>query len=169
MRGFAIAAGILVALAIAAFVAYRLIVPRLFVAAGRGAINDSALVRVTRVAHAESTLDYKGQTVQSGPNHRYVIIDCQIDAPADKVDFDDFQLVKDKAPSLGAEENVGSNADRDYFYWSFIDGSGHPVAEVPASSAPLRARLSFKVPRDAKSGYLFYWGFYWGPLELGQP
>jgi len=28
--------------------------------------------------------------------------------------------------------------------------------------------LSFKVPSEAPTGYLFYWGLYWGPFDLAK-
>ena len=85
----------------------------------------------------------------------------------EKVDFDDFQLVKERSARLGDEQNVGDNGDRDYFYWTLLDASGTPVDQLPRSSNPFNARMAFKVPRDATTGYLFYWGLYWGPLEFG--
>jgi hypothetical protein len=55
-----------------------------------------------------------------------------------------------------------------YFGKSFIDASGNPLAEVPGSQNPVTGRIAFKVPRSARTGYLFYWGLYWGPLEFAD-
>jgi len=162
----AIAISILVIIGIAGYLAYRFLLPRAFVAAGRGVVNDSQVVTVDRVTTAETTADFSGVPVPAGPGYKYVLIDCTINAPAGQVDFDDFQLVKSKAATLGAEENVGDNADRNYFYWSFLDGSGQRLAEVANTQSPVHARIAFKVPSEATTGYLFYWGHYWGPLEF---
>ncbi len=165
MKIIAVAAGVLVVIAVVAFAAYRF-VPRAFVTAGRGVVSDPSVLSVTRVATAASTLDFNGQQVQAGTGKKYVLIDCVINAPADRIDFDDFQLVKSRAATLGDEENIGDNVDENYFYWSFLDTSGGPVSEVPKAQNPVRARIAFKVPGDSATGYLFSWGLYWGPLEF---
>ena len=159
---------VLVALVALAWVGYRLLLPRAFVSAGRGALGDARLVQLAATRSAESARDFNGAAVEAGPEHKFVLIDVRIDAPADKVDFDDFQLVREKAARLGEERNVGNNDDRDQFYWAYLDEAGNQVAEVPAAR-PFPARLTFKVPKDARSGFLFYWGLYWGPLDLGTP
>jgi hypothetical protein len=129
-------------------------------------MDDTHRISVTRVAVASATVDYDGHEVQAGPNHQYVLLDCRIAAPVDSVHFDDFQLVRDRAVTLGAETNVGDNGDRDSFYWTFLDASGRPRIQAPDAPGPFTARLAFKVPADARRGYLFYWGLYWGPFDF---
>ncbi len=114
---------------------------------------------------AAATVNYSGKDVPAGAGHRYVLVDCRIEAPVDSVDFEDFQLVRDRAV-LGYETNVGDHEDDDYFYWSYLDGSGRPTSTVPIGTGPVAARLAFKVPVDAARGYLFYWGLYWGPFDF---
>ncbi len=143
--------------------------PRATVTLGRGAIGDSSVVTVVAVATAPATSDYQGKAVQAGPGYTYVVLDCRFAAAVNEVSFDDFQLVRDRVAKLGDEVNLGDNGDADAFYWSLLDPSGHAVAELPGSTNPFMARLAFKVPVDARQGYLFYWGLYWGPLDLTAP
>ena len=168
MKLLTVSAVVLVALVALAWVGYRLLLPRAFVSAGRGAIRDVRLVQLAGTRSARSAQDFNGAAVQAGPEHKFVLIDVRIDAFADRVGFDDFQLVKEKAARLGEERNVGNNADDDNFYWAYLDDAGNQVAEAPGAR-PFSARLTFKVPKDARSAYLFYWGLYWGPLDLGTP
>src|SRR6266853_1500173 len=70
------------------------------------------------------------------------------------------------AVTTGQELNVGDNQSDDYYYWTYLDNSGRPVADLPGSVRPFTARLSFKVPGDAQIGYLFYSGLYWGPAQF---
>lgn len=166
MTASRVLAAVLLVVAVAAVVVRRTRAPRAFVTAGRGSVSDPRTISVTRVAVAPATLDYDGHEIQAGPDHAYVLLDCLITPPVDQVHFDDFQLVRDRAATLGAETNIGDNGDRDYFYWAFLDASGRPVSQPPAASGPFAARLAFKVPADAREGYLFYWGLYWGPLKF---
>lgn len=168
MKIFTIALGILAVVCVAGYLAYRFLLPRAFVAAGRGVVNDPQVVSVNHVITAATTPDFDGVPVSAGPGYKYVVIDCTINAPGGQIDFDDFQLVKSRAATLGSEENVGDNADRHYFYWSFLDDSGERLSEVPSTQSPVRARIAFKVPTEATTGFLFYWGFYWGPLQFGR-
>ena len=168
MKLLTVSAVVLVALVALAWVGYRLLLPRAFVSAGRGVLGDARLVQLAGTRSVRSAQDFNGAAVQAGPEHKFVLIDLRIDAPADRVDFDDFQLVKEKAARLGEERNVGNNADDDHFYWAFLDDAGNQVAEAPGAR-PFPARLTFKVPKDARAAYLFYWGLYWGPLDLGTP
>jgi len=115
MKVFAVIAGVLVTLAVLAWAGYRALRPRAFVAVGRGTLNDVRLIQVTTTRSAPSTMDFNGKAVDAGPEHKYVLIDVRINAPAGKVDFDDFQLVKEKAPKLGEEQNMGDHADLGYF------------------------------------------------------
>jgi hypothetical protein len=168
MKLLTVSAVVLIALVALAWVGYRLLLPRAFVAAGRGALGDARVVQLAGSRSARSAQDFNGAAVEAGPEHKFVLIDVRIDAPADKVDFDDFQLVREKAARLGEERNVGNNDERDHFYWSYLDDAGNQVAEAPGAR-PFLTRLTFKVPKDARAGYLFYWGLYWGPLDLGTP
>ena len=141
-----------------------------FVALGHGAISGVQALTVIAVATALETVNYDGKTVRAGPGHKYVLLDCRVAASPKQVEFDDFQLVRDRAAKIGQEVNIGDNRDDDYFYWSFLDPSGRPVPELPGSLSSFAVRLAFKVPRDAQSGYLFYWGLYWGPVGFeGTP
>jgi len=140
--------------------------PRASLTAGRGAVGDTSAISVRHVAIAPATVDYAGKEVRAGPDHRYVLIDCQIAVAPDSLDFNDFQLVQDRAAQLGHEINIGDHGDRDYFYWSYLDESESPVMEPPGTTGPFMARLAFKVPASARKGYLFYWGLYWGPFEF---
>jgi hypothetical protein len=106
---------------------------------------------VVAVTTAPETMNYDGRRVAVSPN---------------EVSFDDFQLVRDSVATIGQERNVGDNQDDDYFYWTYLNDSGQPVAAVPGSVRSFTARLSFKVPSDAQSGYLSYWGLYWGPAQF---
>ena len=162
LRGVAI---LLVAV-VGALILYRRFAPQAVVTIGRGPVNDPQAISVTRVAVASATANYDGHEVAAGPDHKYVVLDCRIAAPADSVDFDDFQLVRDRAAQLGHETNVGDHGDSDYFYWSYLDASGRPVVQPLSSTGPVTARLAFKVPADARQGYLFYWGLYWGPFDF---
>ena len=137
-----------------------------FVALGRGAIGNVEALSVVAVATASETRDYDGKTVHAGPDRKYVLLTCHFAVSPNQVNFDDFQLVRDSAAKAGQEANVGDNRDGDYFYWTFLDTSGRPVAELPSSTSPFAARLAFKVPSGAQRGYLFYWGLYWGPLQF---
>ena len=137
-----------------------------FIALGRGAISNIGAVSVIAVATASETMDYDGKRVQAGPDHKYVLLNCRFAVSPRQVNFDDFQLVRDSVGKVGQEANLGDNRDGDYFYWTFLDTSGRPVAELPGSTSPFAARLAFKVPSGAQGGYLFYWGLYWGPLQF---
>ena len=168
MKLLTVSVVVLGALVALAWVGYHLVLPRAFVSAGRGALGDARLVQLTGTRSARSAQDWNGATVEAGPEHKFVLVDVRIDAPADKVDFDDFQLVREKAARPGDERNVGNNAEEDYFFWAYLDDAGNQIAEAPATR-PFPARLTFKVPKDARAGFLFYWGLYWGPIDLSAP
>lgn len=169
VRIAAIAIAVLVALVLAAFVAYRVLLPRAFVAMGRGALTETGALQVIRLTTSGTALNFDGKPVDAGAGNKYALIDCRFTVPAGEVDFDDFQLVRGRSAKLGDEENVGNHADRGYFFWTFLDSAGTSISEVSGSQNPFNARLAFKVPEDATTGYLFYWGLYWGPLELARP
>jgi len=160
---------VVLAAVVAAALAYKVFAPGAPVTAGRGPLRNVNALNVTHVMVAPATLDYDGKQVLAGAGFAYVILDCKILAPASQVRFDDFQLVRDRAAKLGDEQNVGDNGDRDYFYWSFLDESGQPALQAPTQTGPFTARLAFKVPAAARTGYLFYWGLYWGPFDLTKP
>jgi hypothetical protein len=167
MKALAVIGAVLAVLGVAAWLGYRALLSRALVAGGRGAIKDARVVQVVRVQTAKAAMGYDGKPVDAGPESDYVLIDLRVDAPPDRVDFDDFQLVRGKVPQVGDEENVGDNTDRQYFYWCFVDAVGNAVLEMPTLGQPFMARVAFKVPSSARSGYLSYWGLYWGPLEFG--
>jgi len=101
---------VVVVLAIAAWMAYRFLLVRSFVAAGRGALDSAQVVQVISVTSANSTLDFSGTIVQAGSDHKYALVDIHISAPAGKVDFNDFQLVKEKVSQLGEERISATTA-----------------------------------------------------------
>jgi hypothetical protein len=136
------------------------------IAPGRGAISNTQAMTVIAVATASEAMDYDGKNVQAGPDHNYVVLHCRFAVAPNQVYFDDFQLVRDRVAKVGQEANLGDNRDGDYFYWTFLDTSGRPTAELPASTSPFEARLAFKVPSGEQGGYLSYWGLYWGPLQF---
>lgn len=166
MKRLAIVGGGALVVGLALVLAYRLLMPRAFVAAGHGSVQDAGAVSVSRVTIGDEAVNFDAKTVRAGAGHRFVLIDCRIAAPANAIDFDDFQLVGARAAKPGGEVNVGDNGDSDHFYWIFLDASGAPAPEVRGSTNPVHARLAFKVPADAKEGYLFYRGLYWGPWPL---
>ena len=168
MKILTIVGAVAVIIGLAIVIAFRILLPRALVATGRGSIQDVASVTVTRVAVANETRNFEAKTVRAGDGYKYILVDCRIAAEAGSIDFDDFQLVRNRAAKLGEEENVGNNDDIDAFFWVFLDASGAPVPEVPGSTSPVSARLSFKVPADAGAGYLFYWGMYWGPFSFHE-
>ncbi len=167
MKTLALIGAVLAVSAVAAWVGYRVLLSRALVATGRGAIEDERLVQVVRVQTAKAAVGYDGKPVDAGSESNYVLIDLRVDAPPDRMDFDDFQLVRGKARRVGEEENVGDNTDRQYFYWCYLDALGKTALEMPTLQQPFMARVAFKVPSSARSGYLSYWGLYWGPLEFG--
>ena len=139
MRVLAIVVGVVLALAGVAWVGYKVMLPRAFVAVGRGAIDSEKSVEVLRVRTGPNTLDFSGKPVEAGAQHKYVMLDLRINAPAGKSKLDDFQLVREKVSDPSGGGNIGDNTDRDYFYWAYIDANGSPITEVPATQAPFRA------------------------------
>ncbi len=165
MKPLALLGGALLVV-VAAVVVYRAGQPATFVIRGRGVIGDTSAVSVTTVAVASEATDYQGNPVQAGPGHKFVLLDCRFSAPSNQVEFEDFQLVKERPAKVGEEVNLGDTEDSDSFYWGYLDASGHSVTQPPDSTGPFRARLVFKVPTEARQGYLSYWGLYWGPFKL---
>lgn len=134
--------------------------------AGRGGLRDTGSVQIISVATAAYTNDFKGRPVAADPGSMYVVLDCQIAAPPNQVDVSDFQLVQSLVADIGAQANLGNHEDTDYFYWSYLDAAGRPVATVPVTAGSFALRLAFKVSAGSREGYLFYWGLYWGPVTF---
>ena len=82
MKILAIVGGVVLVVGLAVAIAYRLFLPRVFVAAGRGPIEDVSAVTVARVTVADEALNYDAKTVRAGDGHKYVLVDCHIAAPA---------------------------------------------------------------------------------------
>ena len=149
---------LIVLVAIVAFAAYRILLPKAFVAAGRRGLTADRIT-VERVIVERSVTGYEGQRVDADPARKFVTFDLRLAAGEGGFDVYDFQLVKAQTAELGKEENIGDNTDDNYFFWSPLDSES-------SDSANTRVRISFQVPEDATTGYLFYWGTYVGPLEL---
>jgi hypothetical protein len=156
---------VLAVLAVVALTLYRKSAARVFVSAGKGSFPAGSVI-VDRIAVTSSVAGYSNEEVKAGAGKKFVSFDLHIKAPASSVDPDDFHLVKRKADKLGSEENVGNNAEDNYFFWTPVDASGKPAEALDPSAAEVRVRLSFQVPAEARNGYLFYWGEYVGPLEF---
>jgi hypothetical protein len=165
MRSFAVAAG-LALVVVGLGTACTRDAARAFVAAGRGGVGDTSAVRVTAVATAAEATDYDGNPVRAGTESKYVLVDCLITAPPNQVDITDFQLIQERVAEVGTETNLGNNDDRDYFYWTYLDEARRRLATPPTLTGPFAVRLAFKVPVGSRSGYLFYWGLYWGPFDF---
>lgn len=165
MRSFPLALSVLLALA-GLDTACRRDAARAVVAAGRGDIRDTSAVEINAIAVAEAALGYEGELVRAGTGWKYVLLDCEIVGAPAEIDLTDFQLVKDRVAELGAETNLGNHEDRDYFYWTYLDEAGQPRATPPEPAGSFVVRLAFKVPAEVRRGFLFYWGLYWGPLDI---
>lgn len=165
MRSFAVVAGVVLVVMSLGTACHR-DAARAFVTAGRGGVADTSAVQVTAIATAAEAGDYDGNPVAAGTGSQYVLLDCRITAPPNQVDVSDFQLARDRVPELGTEANLGNHDDKDYFYWTYLDAAGRRLATPPASTGPITVRLAFKVPVGIRTGYLFYWGLYWGPLTF---
>ena len=164
MRFFVVAAGVV--LSVAGLGTACRPDPRAFVERGRGGVRDTSAVRVTAVAVAAEADNYDGNPVPAGTGSKYVLLDCRITASPNQVDLSDFQLVRERVPRIGTEVNLGNSDDKDYFFWTYLDEAGQRLATPPGSTGPIAVRLAFKVPADIRTGYLFYWGLYWGPLSF---
>jgi hypothetical protein len=163
MKILAIIAVVLVLL----YVGYRFLLPAAFVAVGRGAVSEET-VSVASVSLDDFAVDESGERVDADPGMKFVNLDLDVDGTYSDVDVYDFQLVKEKAPRLGSEENIGDNFADKYFYWTALDEQGQPVELTDYEAKPIRLRLAFHVPQAAENGYLFYWGEYFGPFDLGS-
>ncbi|HLA82800.1 MAG TPA: hypothetical protein VJP78_14490 [Thermoleophilia bacterium] len=157
----------LVGIALGVFVLWRFVLPALFVSLARGPINTDTVV-VKRVSVSDQITDSERGHVSAGTGHKFLSLDCSISVSPTEVDIHDFQFVKDRASSLGTEENVGNNMDLDYFFWTFLDSNGTPIDDIGNDATEFGLRLIFKVPVEASRGYLFYWGEYFGPVEFGD-
>ena len=72
-------------------------------------------------------------------------------------------MVKSKT-QIGREENVGSNFEENAFFWHPINADGNLIPSIPADATDFSIRLTYKVPSDAKTGYLVNSGQYFGPV-----
>jgi len=129
-------------------------------------MSDASL-SIERVSASSVASDYQGRQVSAGEKRVFVNIDCHVRRPILEVDIDDFQLVKAKA-ELGREENVGSNIEDNAFFWYPIDAEGKLIAAIPRDAVDFWIRLTFKVPSDARKGFLVNRGEYFGPV-VWQP
>lgn len=156
---------IVAAIAVVVLVLYRLVLPHAFVSAGRGSLTEERL-KVERVAIESTAVGQDGHRVAADTDKKFVVLDVHLALAPNQVDPDDFQLVKSKAEKLGTEENVGSNLGDNSFFWTPLGGNGQPVDPLDSRASDTRLRLSFQVPKEARVGYLFYWGVYRGPIDL---
>ena len=156
---------IIVVVIAAVFLAYRFLLPSAFVSFGRGPINEESL-QILDVRSAAESIDENGQTIQALDEMKFVVIDTTIDAPFLDFDVYDFQLVKRRSEKLGEEENVGDNWAENSFLYVLLDASGRPSSDFESPASPVKLRLSFQVPVEATTGYLFYWGVYFGPIQF---
>ena len=149
----------------ALFLAYKFLLPAAFVSFGRGPINEDSL-QILDVHSAAQSIDENGNAVSALDEMKFVVVDTSVDAPFLDFDVYDFQLVKGKSEKLGEEENVGDNWAENSFLYVLLDSSGKPSSDFESPTSPVNLRLSFQVPLEAKSGYLFYWGVYFGPIQF---
>jgi len=156
---------IVVVVIAALFLAYRFLLPSAFVSFGRGPINEDSL-QILDVRSDATSIDENGQEVRALDEMKFVVIDTSIDAPFLDFDVYDFQLVKGRSEKLGEEENVGDNWAENSFLFVLLDSSGTPTSDFESPTSPLPLRLSFQVPLEATTGYLFYWGVYFGPIQF---
>ena len=113
---------------------------------------------------AAATVNYSGKDVAAGAGHRYVLVDCRIEAPStawiSKTSSSCATALSwDTRPTWATTRTTTISIGPTWM--------GRVVP--PAGShrhRPVAARLAFKVPVDAARGYLFYWGLYWGPFDF---
>ena len=156
---------IAVILLVVVFLAYRMLIPKAFVAAGKKGITADKL-NVVRIGRATTASDDKGKPVTPAPGNTFIQIDCQVTVPFDQMDVYDFQLVKAKAAKPGTEENVGYKTKNNYFFGTPISKDGVELKEFDLKATDYFIRLIYQIPETETKGYLFYWGDYWGPLNL---
>jgi hypothetical protein len=150
---------ILIALAILltlGFIAYRFVAPKALVEIGKKGMSQNKL-KIIRTFKSNETQDDNNNTIKSIQGNCFINIECSINLPFSQVDIYDFQLVKNKKNKVGTEENVGDNLSDNYFYWDQITQKNNENCYI---------RLTFQIPDSAAEGYLFYWGKYWGPINL---
>lgn len=138
---------------------YFFVMPRVFVSMGRGPVGPDS-VKIQAVTVGPSATGDLGKEVLASEGNKFVHLDLVIKAAFKDIDVYDFQLVKGKASKIGEEQNVGDNMADNAFFWSSPDTEETSAKEI-------RVRLSFQVPKQARQGYLFYWGEYFGPVEFG--
>lgn len=159
-------ATILIALIAVAFILYRFVMPLLFVWYGRGPISAET-VQIEKIVTATSAFNDRHQVVSSSKSSQFVVIDILVKARFTDFDIYDFQLVKNNTAKLGYEENIGDNSTDNYFYWSILDANGKETTSI-SDGAETKIRLYFEIPNETESGYLFYWGEYFGPLNFNS-
>ena len=157
---------IIVAIIAGLLLAYRFLLPTAFVSIGRGPISEDSL-HIVDVHSDQMSIDEAGQTVQALDGMKFVVIDTTVDASFLDFDVYDFQLVKARSEKLGEEENVGDNWADNSFLFVLFDDLGNPTSNYEKTEPPIRLRFSFQVPTDATTGFLFYWGVYFGPIKFG--
>jgi hypothetical protein len=123
-------------------------------------------LRVAKISRAKTVNDHDNKPVTAATGNTFVQIDCQVTIPFDQMDIYDFQLVKAKVKEIGTEENVGDNGKANYFYGIPVTKDGMELNDFDLKSTDYYIRLIFQIPELATEGYLFYWGEYWGPLNL---
>jgi len=157
---------VIVVIVVGLFLAYKFLLPAAFVSYGRGPISEESL-QILDVRSEAMSIDEFGQAVQALDGMKFVVVDTTIDASFHDFDVYDFQLVKALSENLGEEENVGDNWADNSFLFVLLDGSGNSITNYESTGSPIRLRLSFQVPTDATTGFLFYWGVYFGPINFG--
>ena len=139
------------------YLAYRYLLPYAFVSMGRGPISSDTL-SVEDVLIEKSVKNYDGEQVSADINNKFVTFLVKTSVPSTEFDVYEFQLVKEVAPSIGMEQNIGDNLSDNYYFWSM-------QSETENSSY---FSMSFQVPDKEIKGYLFYWGVYFGPYDFGS-
>ena len=139
------------------YLAYRYLLPYAFVSMGRGPISSDTL-SVEDVLIEKSVKNYDGEQVSADINNKFVTFLVKTSVPSTEFDVYEFQLVKEVAPSIGMEQNIGDNLSDNYYFWSM-------QSETENSSY---FSMSFQVPDNEIKGYLFFWGVYFGPYDFGS-
>lgn len=152
----------------AVFAVYRIMASKAFITEGKNNMSAEK-VNVVRISRVMTVKNNNDQPVTAFPGHIFMQLDCAISQlPFEQLDIYDFQLVKDKAAIIGTEENIGDNTKANYFFSIPITGDGTELKELNDKATDYYIRLVFQIPDSATKGYLFYWGAYWGPLDLSN-
>lgn len=156
---------IVVILLAVGFLSYLILIPKAFVAVGKKGMTADKL-KITKISRTTTVNDDDAKPVTAAPGNRFVQLDCHVTIPFDQMDIYDFQLVRAKSSELGKEENVGDNSKDNHFFGIPITKDGIELKDFDLKSTDYYIRLVFQIPESANTGYLFYWGEYWGPLNL---